>query len=66
MHIDREVVVEMVNKNLTEEQVGSELFERIVDVCFFAGYQQTDVSELCEAITNYGGEEFNRGMDVLK
>lgn len=64
-HIDREPVVEMVKKHFPiQNPEGSPLFERIVDVCFFAGYYESDIAELCKSLSDFSDEAFQRGIDA--
>lgn len=64
-HIDKEPVVEMVKRHFPlANPEGSPLFERIVDVCFFAGYQEQDIEELCNSLSNFSDESFKRGIDA--
>jgi hypothetical protein len=66
-HIDIEPVVEMVKKHFPiHNPEGSPLFERIVDVCFFAGYYESDIEELCSSLSDFSDAAFQRGIDTVK
>jgi hypothetical protein len=64
-HIDKESVAEVVKKHYPiQNPEGSPLFERIVDVCFFAGYYEQDIAELCESLSGFSDGAFQRGIDA--
>ncbi len=64
-HTDKEPVKEMVKKHFPlANPEGSPLFERIVDVCFFAGYYEQDIAELCSALSDFSDDAFQRGVDA--
>lgn len=66
-HIDREPVVEMVKKHFPiQNPEGSPLFERIVDACFFAGYYESDIAELCDSLSDFSDAAFQRGVDAVR
>jgi hypothetical protein len=63
-HTDKEEVREIVKKHFPlANPEGSPLFERIVDACFFAGYYEQDIAELCSALSDFSDDAFKRGIN---
>ncbi len=44
---------------------GSRLFEEIVKVCFFAGYKEKDIIDICNSLSNSNEEIFQQGIDSV-
>lgn len=64
-YIDKEPVIEIVKKYYPIANAeDTPLFQRVVDVCFFAGYYEQDIEEFCNALSDFSDESFQRGVDA--
>lgn len=43
---------------------SSPLFEKVVQVCFHAGYYEMDIDELCYSLSNEIDNAYNRGLNT--